>query len=205
MDRTWSAYLVVSALKRLKRCYYSWTGYFFIIYMNTLLFKWYCGILLYVNCHTKTAVNNALLFVHNLFHINFAVIIITKPFLRTESYRGQCYTHASTFVVSFNNNSVEISGTEYRRSIYVPSYQISNRCQATWFIPESSNFHHGNRFDGSTFCSTHSSFTRRKSYSMGIFQCPKILHKSLNVIQNTPFRYDRSRIVIYDGPRFQMP
>ena len=37
-----------------------------------------------------------------------------------------------------------------------------------------------------------------------IFQCPKTL-KSLNVIQNTPFRYDRSRIVIYDGPRFQMP
>ena len=191
--------------KRLTRCYHSSKGDFsLIIHDNALLFRDYSRVIPYVNCRTKTEVNIIHILVHKTFHINFAVTTIAKPFHHTQAYRGLCYMHSSKFVVSFNNHSVEVCGTEYRRSIYIPSYQMDVSLHGYYQIHLANVIGEIELMDHQFVLSIQASHTT-DLISWAYFKVQKYF---INVEMLYRIRISAitgSRIIIYDGPRVQMP
>ena len=100
-----------------KRCYYSRNSsyYYLIISDDMLQFKYFETAIPHENCQKKTAVDVHIL-VYNSFHINFTVTSFAMPHL----CRAQCYKDDSIFIVSFGIDFEEICGTRYPWRIYIP-------------------------------------------------------------------------------------
>ena len=192
--------------KRPKRCYCCRTrfNYCLIISEDKLQFKNSRRVIAQQNCQ-ETAVKDIHISVHNLFHINFIVTSLANRHMYFGNvYKGQCDTYDEIFTVSFNNHSEEFCGTRYPWSIYIPFNQAEVRIRDGGNLPfeiilgevEVMDRQFISRLQGSHI---------EDLISWGHFKVQKYLITVEMLFRIRLFAISGSRVVIYDGPRPQMP
>ena len=184
-----------------KRCYYSRNSsyYYLIISDDMLQFKYFKTAIPHENCQKKTTLDVHML-VHNSFNINFTVTSFATPHL----YRAQCYKDDSIFIVSFGIHFEEICGTRYPWRIYIPVNQAGVRIRGM------SDNSFANIIGEMEVMDRQFILRLRGSHiedlvSWRYFKVYKYFITVEMLFRIRLSAITGSKVIIYDGPRLQMP
>ena len=184
-----------------KRCFYSYNvfHYYLITSHDMLQFNLFKTVIPHENCQKQTTIDVHIL-VHNSFHITFTVSSFAMPHL----YRAQCNKDDSIFVVSFGIHSEEICGTRYPWRIYIPVNQAEVR------IRRKDHNSFANIIGEVEVMDRQFIIRLRGSHVEDLISWRYFKVFKYSITAEMLFRIrlsviTGSKVIIYDGPRLQMP